>query len=175
MCIAVIVVDVEILNSLKLVPMKSKEIRNLENGNVKQQWYPQNNDENIFLDLWDIGTKLRSERDCLSLLILMNGIALLLNMQYIPRIGPLVVAMKNTISHPDVCVFLVLYLLFMLVFAVTYNISFGKEFQYYSTVGESFMSLFNVPFAEQYDNVLFSNIGDSEGETDLIRLFYSLF
>ena len=31
MCIAVIVVDVEILNSLKLVPMKSKKIRNLKN------------------------------------------------------------------------------------------------------------------------------------------------
>ena len=139
-------------------------------------YYYKSSDENTFLDFWDIGKQLRNERDWLSVLILVNGLALIMNTQYIPVIGPLVFAIGATIFHVDVLIFLVLYALIMLIIAVTFVVSFGSEFQYYSTLSESFMSLFNVPFAEQFDNVLFSNIGENEaeGSGDLIRFFYSM-
>ena len=132
--------------------------------------------DNIFLDLWDIGAKLRSERDWLSIMILFNGLAMIMNTQYIPLIGPLVFAIGTTIFHQDVLIFLVLYGLIMFIISVTFVISFGSELQNYSTLGESFMSLFHVPFAEQYDNVLFDDAGsgDTDGGGEGIRFLYSI-
>jgi len=107
-------------------------------------------------DLWLIGSMLRDEMDWLGVYMLLSGWALVYNMQFLPTLGPLAFAILNTARSFDVIFFLALYLLLLLFFGVIFTVLFGKESTLYVNILRSWVSLFRVPFAEDYDNVRFT-------------------
>jgi len=74
-------------------------------------------------------------------------------MKQAPRIGPMVVAVTDTITSHDVLLYIFIFAFFLLLFSMSFQIAYGTELDQFTRIDTAIFALFKMPFAEEWQNL----------------------
>lgn len=96
---------------------------------------------------------LQTERRTVAVIFLLSMIPLLRAARSIPDIGPVIVALTNTITNLAVGIYLLVVAAACFLLAFCFHVGFGSSVSPWMTFGSTFYSLFYTPFVESWDGL----------------------
>lgn len=110
-------------------------------------------DGDQWMDLQTAMVVLEIETDAIAILMLMLVIRFVKYLRLIPGSGPLAIGILETSLNPTVLMYLAVLLGLQFSFAVGFHIAFGSLVAEFDTVFHSFLALFTISFAGDWDSL----------------------
>ncbi|CAK9073272.1 Ryanodine receptor 3 (RYR-3) (RyR3) (Brain ryanodine receptor-calcium release channel) (Brain-type ryanodine receptor) (Type 3 ryanodine receptor) [Durusdinium trenchii] len=107
-----------------------------------------------FFNSWEsLHQWLQIERRVIATFFFLSMIPLLKTARTIPSIGPVVVALLNTMTNLAVLIYLLVVAVSCFLLTLAYYVGFGGDVGAWNTSGSTFYNLFHTPFIETWDGV----------------------
>ena len=113
--------------------------------------------------------QFRTMMDWLSIVSIILWLAPFDILRQAPMIGPMVVAVVDTIKSQDVLLYMFIFLFFLLLFSMSFQIAYGTELDQFTQIDTALYALFKMPFAEEWQNL------DTPKARSLTTIYWILF
>ena len=110
-------------------------------------------DSNIYVDLRLVINRFRNMMDWLSVVSMILWMEPFTILKQAPMIGPMVVAVIDTIGSQDVILYIFIFAFFLLLFSMSFQIAYGTELAQFTKIDTALFALFKMPFAEEWQNL----------------------
>ena len=107
----------------------------------------------VYIDLRNVILQFRFMMDWLSIVSILLWFEPFQIMKQAPRIGPMVVAVTDTITSHDVLLYIFIFAFFLLLFSMSFQIAYGTELDQFTRIDTAIFALFKMPFAEEWQNL----------------------
>eukprot|EP00299_Pterocystis_sp_00344_P012039 c5724_g1_i1.p1 GENE.c5724_g1_i1~~c5724_g1_i1.p1 ORF type:complete len:590 (+),score=124.53 c5724_g1_i1:437-2206(+) len=101
-----------------------------------------NANEHKFYDMGLVSRIISAERDLIALLVVVAFVRMLNYLKTVPLIGPTVIAIVDTMTHPSVLIFGLVLFIFICAFSFAYTVALGWSVKNVSTVAVAFQTLY---------------------------------
>lgn len=106
-----------------------------------------------YINVWRVGAALQGEIDFVAIVTLLTLVRLGRYLQLIPVWGSMLQAVLDTAVNATVLLYLLVMMGILFVFAMSLHVALGLENPSFATLWRSMLSMFGLPFAEEFTRV----------------------
>ena len=126
-----------------------------------------------YLDLVTMQDSIETEGQMLAVVWIVLYISLLLHCRTMFKpVGPMIHSIVSTISSPLMLEYLVILMLTVTAFSLSFNTTFGRHLPGFTSLAQGWLSLWRMPFAEEWTNL---DLPHPTGFSTFMSLFFLLF
>jgi len=126
-----------------------------------------------YRDYHFVQNMILTERRVFAVFFIISMVPLLSASRTMPSVGPVVVALLNTMTHSAVLIYLMVVAVACFLLTMTFYVGFAGEVAVFSSVVSTFDALFQTPFIEAWDTMATVGAGSKLGT--VLGLFYIIF
>mmetsp|Transcript_41463 Transcript_41463/g.66631 ORF Transcript_41463/g.66631 Transcript_41463/m.66631 type:complete len:1976 (+) Transcript_41463:29-5956(+) len=131
------------------------------------------NINSVYLDTYSMYMLLMAERRVFGIFFFFAMVPLLNAARTIPSIGPVVVALLNTMTNSAVLIYMFVVGFACFLLTLTFHVAFGTEVETWGYLGSTYNALFHTPFIETWDGM--QQIAQDNWIGLILSVFYIIF